>query len=223
MTDAPLERLGVSAVRTGVSGTTRAARSASLLAAAYLTYLGFLAAGHPALLMAGAAAAALFFVLELPRLAPIGRLFVLAIPASAILVVLYAAAPLATLERALASGLFLTSFIAALGTLRVAASASTLILRSGRHFLAQPPRRSYAILNVGASLAATVLLFGVINLFGAMISRAADPIRHARPLRRAMLAVLRGYAAMPAWSPLALPFALLSVGYPNVDWFAALP
>lgn len=86
--------------------------------------------------------------------------------------------------------------------------------------MAQRSGRSYALLNFGSMLAATVLLFGVVNLFGTMVAHGASAGPSAR---RAMAAVLRGYAMMPVWSPIALPFGLVSVHYPDVAWLELLP
>lgn len=174
-------------------------------------------------LLAGASLAAVaFFALLWSGISRLGRGFLLAIPALGALVVLQGDDP-AVLVDAARSGLLMVAFVGAMSTLRIAASASGLLRRAGAHLLAQPPGRAYAILNAGAMLAASVLLFGVINLFGAMIAQAAAGETGGKPARRAMSAVLRGYAMMPVWSPIALPFGLIAVNYPQADWLALLP
>jgi hypothetical protein len=166
-------------------------------------------------------ASAVFFGLLWGRISALGRGFLAGIPALAALVLATGAAP-NVLAQAARSGLQMIAFVGAMSTLRIAATASDLLRRCGAHLLAQPPRRAYAILNAGSMLAASVLLFGVINLFGAMIAQAGSGVDPARA-RRAMSAVLRGYAMMPVWSPIALPFGLVAVHYPQADWLALLP
>lgn len=174
-------------------------------------------------LLAGAALAALsFFALLWRGISRLGQGFLLAIPALGG-VVLAAGDGVGVVIEAARSGLLMVAFVGAMSTLRIAASASGLLRRAGAHLLAQPPGRAYAILNAGAMLAASVLLFGVINLFGAMIAQAAGGDTGSKRARRAMSAVLRGYAMMPVWSPIALPFGLIAVNYPQADWLALLP
>lgn len=207
---------------------TRALPPAPLLAGAALTLAWaaqiVLAAGIGGdVLLVGAALAGLaFFALLWRGISRLGRGFLLAIPTLAV-VVLVSGAGAGVLIDAARSGLLMVAFVGAMSTLRIAASASGLLRRAGAHLLAQPPGRAYVILNAGAMLAASVLLFGVINLFGAMIAQAAAGKTSEKHARRAMSAVLRGYAMMPVWSPIALPFGLIAVNYPQADWLALLP
>ena len=174
-------------------------------------------------LLSGAVLASLaFFALLWRKVSLLGRGFLLAIPSLGVAVLL-AGKGVGVLVEAASSGLLMVAFVGAMSTLRIAASASDLLRRSGEHLLAQPPARAYAILNVGSMLAASVLLFGVINLFGAMIAQSAEGETGRKRARRAMSAVLRGYAMMPVWSPIALPFGLVAVNYPQADWLALLP
>lgn len=203
-------------------------RTAPLVAGAALTLAWAaqiaLAAGFggDALLAGASVAAVAFFALLWRGISRLGRGFLLAIPTLGAVAML-SGDDAGVLVEAARSGLLMVAFVGAMSTLRIAASASGLLRRTGAHLLAQPPGRAYAILNAGAMLAASVLLFGVINLFGAMIAQAAAGETGGKPARRAMSAVLRGYAMMPVWSPIALPFGLIAVNYPQADWLALLP
>ena len=199
---------------------TRDGIAALALGLAWACQIGVAATGSPVLLIAGGLTAALYFVLQFGRIALVGRFFLLLILGLGGVTLLRGADSGEVLARGAVSGLLMVAFLAALATLRVAAVRSELIRRCGLHLLAQPPGRAYAVLNLGTMLAATVLLFGVINVFGTMVARAGAPEAAAR---RAMLAVLRGFAMMPVWSPIALPFGLLAVHYPDVDWLGLLP
>lgn len=178
--------------------------------------------GGDALLALATVAAVAFFALLWRGISRLGKGFLLAIPLLSG-AVLFTGEGAGVLVEAARSGLLMVAFVGAMSTLRIAASTSELLRRCGMHLLAQPPGRAYAILNMGAMLAASVLLFGVINLFGTMISRAGGSEPDSGSARRAMSAVLRGYAMMPVWSPIALPFGLVAVHYPQADWLALLP
>lgn len=195
------------------------AASAVFLTITWLAQIAFEAVSSPAALAVGALAATAFFSMQFSKISRTGRVFLVLMPVLSIATAFFHEQPLDALARAAASGLMLVAFIAALSTLRTAAASSDLLTRSGRHLLAQPPGRAYLALNAGSMLAATVLLFGVIHLFGAMVAQSFDQ----RAGRRAMLAIMRGYAMMPVWSPIALPFGLVSAYYPTVDWLTILP
>lgn len=199
---------------------TWAAASAVFLTITWSAQIAFEAVSGPAALAVGALAATAFFSMQFNKINRTGRVFLVLMLVLSIATAFFHEQPIDALARAVASGLMLVAFIAALSTLRTAAASSDLLTRCGRHLLAHPPNRAYLTLNVGSMLAATVLLFGVIHLFGAMVAQVSFDQRAGR---RAMLAVMRGYAMMPVWSPIALPFGLVSAYYPAVDWLTILP
>ncbi len=124
---------------------------------------------------------------------------------------------------------FATMFVA-VGFLRTAAEGSRMIRRCGRQLIAQPPGRRYAALTIGGNLFGLILSFGVLQLLGTMVLRTNtlaaaggnERIRAVRE-RRMLLAVLRGFAMSPAWSPLSISLALSLSLTPGAVWQQVLP
>ncbi|MBC8158819.1 MAG: hypothetical protein ISR44_04690 [Rhodospirillales bacterium] len=177
--------------------------------------------GVPIFRLPAAACLIAYFFLRRADLSPIARRML------ALATVLGAAAmalvddPLDLAIDALRPGLFLAVFVSCVNMLRTAAAQSPLIHRCGVLLTHQPSGRRYTLLSLGSSMAAIVLLFGVINLFGTMVAGTGKPGSTA--VRRSMLAILRGFALTPSLSPLAIPFAAISTTYTDLSWSAAAP
>jgi hypothetical protein len=125
---------------------------------------------------------------------------------------------------------YLPAFVALLGLLRAAASASAMIAIAGRHLVNQPPSRRYIALSFGGHFFGILLNIGGLALLVEMVRDAntleaagGDPLIVAWRERRMTVAVLRGFAAIAFWSPLGVSFNLLLVSVPGLTWGQAGP
>ncbi len=126
--------------------------------------------------------------------------------------------------------IYLPSFVALLGLLRAAAGASATIAVAGRHLVNQPPSRRYIALSFGGHFFGILLNIGGLALLIEMV-RDANTLEAAGGNaeivawreRRMTAAALRGFAAMPFWSPLGVSFNLLLVSIPGLTWSQAGP
>ncbi|MGR3323022.1 MAG: hypothetical protein ACU0DK_13950 [Pseudooceanicola sp.] len=122
---------------------------------------------------------------------------------------------------------FIMAYFTALATLRHAADTSPGITRCGQFLAHQPPGRRYAALTLGAHLFAVILNYGSIALLGSLstASAADEPDAEVRRhrIRRMLLAIQRGFAAMLSWSPLAFAVVISSILLPDLVWARALP
>lgn len=138
-------------------------------------------------------------------------------------------APAETYATALRRAAFVTTLFTALGFLREAAETSGMVHRCGRFLSEQPPGRRYSALTSGSHLFGLILNFGVISLLGAMVLAACrgrpgdDPARAALREQRMLTAVLRGFAAILAWSPLTVSMAVILTSLPGTEWTAVGP
>ena len=177
-----------------------------------------------------AAALIVYIAGEYRRTPRVGQGLAAVAAMAAILVAAFAPDPLSVLRRAAAMACLLAAFVTAMNFLREVAQTSPLIKRCGQHILAQPPRRRYGGLTIAGNLFGILTAFGVINLLGVMIVRANslasaggdEAVRLARE-RRSMLALLRGFGHTAQWSPVAVPFAVIASGYPDLAWVDILP
>ena len=180
--------------------------------------------GVPALRWVAAAGLAAYFVLRWPAMSTFARCLVGLAIVLAAAVLAGADTPATIAFDALRPGLFLASFIASVNILRSAARQSPLLRRCGSHILGQPAARRYAALGLGTSLAAVILLFSVVNLFGTMVVQGARKAGAAQAdLRRGVLAVTRGLTQTASISPLAVPYAGISAIYVDMRWADVFP
>jgi len=157
-----------------------------------------------------------YFVLRWRALSSMARRMLGMASVLAVAALTLADAPLDLALAALRPGLFLAVFISCVNMLRTAARQSPFIRRCGMLVVNQPPGRRYALLSLGSAMAAVILLFSVLNLFGTMVARAGKPGSPA--MRRSVMAMLRGFALTPSISPLAIPFAAISTTYADLSW-----
>lgn len=123
--------------------------------------------------------------------------------------------PWSVLARAMDQFLFLGTFIAAVGMLRVAAMSSPLVRACGKALLRQPPNWRYPTLSMGGAVFGLIINIGVLGLLGTMVERAntlsaagSVQIQQVRQ-RRLITALLRGFALVPLVSPLSVTVALV--------------
>lgn len=172
----------------------------------------------------------LFLLLELPKARRFGRVLFGALTAAGLVALLVVPDPLATFLESWRRGASYVAFFLALSVLRDAAERSPLVRRCGRHLVAQPPGRRYAALTAGGHVYSIILSYGAIDLFGVMVARAntlasaggSSAVRAIR-LRRMMLAVYRGFAAMNCWSPLNIMTAVVSSAVPAARFGLLIP
>jgi hypothetical protein len=134
------------------------------------------------------------------------------------------------LHRGLTEAAFIVGLFATLGMLRDSAQSSPLIHRCGELMVRQRPGRRYAALCLGSHLIALALNFGVLPLLGIMVAKGntieaagGDARVKAIRNRRMMTAILRGFAMMTVWSPLAVSFTVIQQAVPGLVWWRLLP
>jgi len=126
--------------------------------------------------------------------------------------------------------IYLPCFLAMLGLLRAAASASSMIAVAGRHLVNQPPSRRFLALATGGHFFGVLLNIGGLALLIEMV-RDANTLKAAGGderivawrERRMTSAALRGFSAIVFWSPLGVSFNLLLVSIPGLTWAEAGP
>jgi hypothetical protein len=126
--------------------------------------------------------------------------------------------------------IYLPSFIAVLGLLRAAASASGVTAAAGRHLINQPPSRRYIALTFGSHLFGILFNIGGLALLLDMVRKAntlaaagGDPRIVAWRERRMTTAIQRGFAAIVFWSPLGVALNLLLASIPGLVWIDIAP
>ena len=134
----------------------------------------------------------------------------------------------ATILAGFRAAAFFAALFAVTGLLRGAAEGSPLIRRAGTHLIRQPSGLRYGALTFGANLFGLLLSFGSLQLLGAMVQGAERDAgtageERARRERRALTAILRGFANSPTWSPFSISLALGLTYAPGATWQALLP
>lgn len=123
-----------------------------------------------------------------------------------------------------------SAFMVALLFLRVAAKRSDIIARCGHFLVHQKPSARYAVLSYGSWLIGAVLSFGALNLMGQVISSGntlesakGDTRIHQIRKKRMVLAMMRGFGALPLSSPFSISMALMLSLIPALRWQSLLP
>lgn len=171
-----------------------------------------------------------YWLMEAARTNRIGQAILAAGGVFSLAVVAVKEAPAAILLHALAEASFGVGLLMALGFLREAAETSPLVHACGEQMVRQPPGRRYAVLTLGSHVIAIVLNFGVMTLLGVMVNKGnslesagGDTALRAYRQRTMMMAILRGFALMTAWSPLSIVFAIAQSILPGVPWWGLVP
>jgi hypothetical protein len=133
------------------------------------------------------------------------------------------------MRRGLAEAAFMVGLFTSLGMLRDVAATSALVQSCGEQMVRQPPGRRYLVLSLGSHVISLALNFGVLSLLGTMVVKGntlaaagGDPVVLGIRKQRMMSAVLRGFAMMTMWSPLAVSFAVTQGVIPGLPWWALL-
>ena len=179
---------------------------------------------------AGAFALLLYIAVELRQISRGGRKMLIAAALAALAAATFLPQPGSVLIKGMAEAAFVVGLFTALGMLRDSAQSSPLIRRCGEQMVRQRPGRRYAALSMGSHLISLVLNFGVLPLLGVMIAKGntlnaanGDEIVKGIRKRRMMTAILRGFAMMTVWSPLAVSFAVTQQVMPQLVWWHLLP
>lgn len=118
---------------------------------------------------------------------------------------------------------FLAAFLMSLGLLSGAAERSQDV-RTAASVVANQPRGSrYLFVTLGTHVLSVFLNFGAASLMGSLLSRRLDELRRQKSVMQLTLALLRGFAAMPMWSPLALSMIITLSMLPEVGYLDLLP
>ncbi|CUW40695.1 conserved membrane protein of unknown function [Magnetospirillum sp. XM-1] len=175
---------------------------------------------------AAGAALLLYVALEWSAISAGGKRMLAAALLAALAAAQFLPLPLQTLRHGMGESVFLVGLFTTLGMLRDSARTSRLIRRCGEQMVRQGPGRRYAALSLGSHLIALVLNFGVLALLGMMVAKGntlsaanGDEIVKGIRKRRMMTAILRGFAMMTAWSPLAVSFAVIQQVVPGLAWW----
>ncbi|WP_417209562.1 hypothetical protein [Antarctobacter sp.] len=87
----------------------------------------------------------------------------------------------------------------------------------------QPPRRSYLALTLGTHLLGLVLNFGSVVLVASMLAPRLKVIEAPARQRSMIVAVFRGFAATPLWSPLSIAPVIILGGVASVSYYTYMP
>ena len=171
-----------------------------------------------------------FFVLEWRRITSTARILIGFAAGLLVVLPLMRLVDFDTVLAAANRGAYLAFFLAALGLLQDVAATSPLIRLCGEVVVNQPPGRRYSVLTIGGGLLGVLLSLGSISLLGTMIARGVDATRAKTEeriseirLRRMTLAMVRGFASVPMWSPTTITMAIILSGLPEVTWPSLLP
>ena len=120
---------------------------------------------------------------------------------------------------------FMAFFLTSLSFLQFSAGRSPLVQRSGKILVNQAPGRRYLVLTFGSAVFGLLLNLGTVGLLGTMIARGVAPGKDAEEERianirkkRMTLAMMRGFCALPMWSPITVTIAIVLAALPNVSW-----
>jgi hypothetical protein len=98
------------------------------------------------------------------------------------------------------------------------------MFRQAARIVASRPRGArYVFVTLGTHIFAIFLNFGAASLMATLLSQSRDTILRQNALEDLTLAILRGFAAMPMWSPLALSTIITLSILPEVGYFEVLP
>jgi len=166
---------------------------------------------------------------EWPRLMVNARVFIIA---SLVMAAILLSRPggRAILETAASRMIYMPAFLAMLGLLRGAASASDILMRAGRHLINQPPSRRFIALAIGGHLFGVLFNIGGVALLMDMTKRAntleaagGDAGIVETRARRMTSAITRGFAAVVFWAPLGVAVNIILATISGLTWFDLAP
>jgi hypothetical protein len=127
---------------------------------------------------------------------------------------------------ALDRGAFFAAFILLMTLLREAAITSPAVLAMGNFLTRQQPGRRFLATYVGGHLAGVLLNFGAVSLLAPLVQRGvrAEPVLTAEDERRALIrerralcALIRGFAMVITWAPTTLTQAIILHSLPGLS------
>jgi len=118
---------------------------------------------------------------------------------------------------------FLTGLIAALFLLGRVVGRAPDVRHMAELLVCQPQGRRYLAITLGAHLLSIILNFGAVALLSAFLAPQRAALERQGALVPLTLAMLRGFAAMPMWSPLALSVLITLSLIPEVPYWRILP
>lgn len=118
---------------------------------------------------------------------------------------------------------FLSAFLIALGLLSRAASRAPDIRRAAAVMASRPRGARYLFVSLGTHIFGIFLNFGAASLMATLLAQIRDKLEQQNAVGTLTLAMLRGFGAMPMWSPLALSTIVTLSILPEVDYFQILP
>lgn len=136
--------------------------------------------------------------------------------------------PLSTLAEAVDRMAFLSSLLALLGMLRIAAGLAPETARAGRFLTSQPPGRRYLAMNFGGHVFGVLINLGGLAILLEMVRRSLDrpgltPTQHDWRLRRMTTATLRGFSLVPLWSPFGFGMNAMLLAMPGLSYWQVGP
>ncbi|WP_073032794.1 hypothetical protein [Roseovarius pacificus] len=119
--------------------------------------------------------------------------------------------------------IFLGALLIALGILSRAASRAEDVRRAASIVANRPRGARYLFVMFGTHVFAIFLNFGAAALMATLLAQSRDTLVRQNAVEDLTLAMLRGFAAMPMWSPLALSTIITLSILPEVGYFQVLP
>lgn len=118
---------------------------------------------------------------------------------------------------------FLAAFLVALGLLSRAASRAPDIRKAAAVVANRPRGARYLFVTLGTHIFAIFLNFGAASLMATLLAQTRETLEKQNAVEDLTLSMLRGFGAMPMWSPLALSTIITLSILPEVDYFQILP
>ncbi|QFT81887.1 hypothetical protein FIU89_14785 [Roseovarius sp. THAF27] len=118
---------------------------------------------------------------------------------------------------------FLAAFLVALGLLSRAASRAPDIRKAAAVVANRPRGARYLFVTLGTHIFGIFLNFGAASLMATLLAQTRETLEKQNAVEDLTLSMLRGFGAMPMWSPLALSTIITLSILPEVDYFQILP
>ncbi|MGK7752233.1 MULTISPECIES: hypothetical protein [unclassified Roseovarius] len=119
--------------------------------------------------------------------------------------------------------IFLSAFLVALGLLSRAASRAPDIRKAAAVVASRPRGARYLFVTLGTHIFGIFLNFGAASLMATLLAQTRETLERQNAVEDLTLSMLRGFGAMPMWSPLALSTIITLSILPEVDYFQILP
>jgi hypothetical protein len=124
---------------------------------------------------------------------------------------------------AMARVTFLSVLLMSLNMLSRAASRSPDVRDAAEVVASRPRGARYLFVTVGTHVFSIFLNFGAVSVIAALLAQSRETLVRQNALRDLTLSMIRGFGAMPMWSPLALSTIITLSILPEVGYFEVLP